>query len=71
MVKLVRGHSDFVENMPIWCQDYVDDLEHNRKALTGMVFDTFGCSASELAAILSNASALADDCEEDWTDRQL
>ena len=70
-VTFVKGHADFVETMTDWCQDYVDDLDTNRKILEYMIFDTFGCNVIELQALLANASALADDCEEDWKERQL
>ena len=71
MVKLVQGHADFVEYMDFWGGDWVEDLGHNTKALEGMIFDIFGCTLSELHSLVANARALADDCEEDWNDRQL
>lgn len=71
MVRLVNSQSDTVDNMTDWCQDYVDDLNTNRKILENMILDTFGCSVIDLRALLANASALTDDCEQDWKDRQL
>ena len=71
MVRLVKGHANAVDNMTDWCQDYVDDLDTNRKILEYMIFDTFGCNITDLQALLANASALADDTEELWKGRQL